>query len=189
MVKNTHGGSGHKSQARKNVVNTKFASTKTRLKNKEDDEIYAQILSILGGSMCAVVCDDDVERMCVIRGKFRGRGKRDNTLSRGTWVLVGMRTWSGTTKSGKEQCDLLEIYSDAEKKKLQTLDTSVSWSKFISNDNTFSAVQSKDAEVEFTDENNEEYAELMTHKNKKISLSTSEKDVSEEEVEISLEDI
>ena len=39
-----------------------------------------------------------------------------------------------------------------------------------------------------SDENNEEYAELMSHKNKKISLSTSEKDVSEEE-EISLEDI
>ena len=28
-----------------------------------------------------------------IRGKFTGRGKRDNMLECGKWVLIGLREW------------------------------------------------------------------------------------------------
>ena len=33
-----------------------------------------------------------------MRNKFRGRGKRDNTVSPGTWVLIGIREWERCEK-------------------------------------------------------------------------------------------
>jgi len=194
MVKNTHGGSGHKSQARKNVVNPKFASSKIRLRNSEEDEAYAQVLNVLGGGVCAVLCHDGQERLCIIRGKFRGRGKRDNMLYRGSWVLVALRTWAGTTKSGKEQCDLLEIYSDSDKKKLPTMDTSVNWTPFISNDAAYGFDKhdvNEEAGFVFADEKDEEYMELVSKAaGKTIAMNTSSVStgVTEEE-EIDIEDI
>lgn len=187
MVKNTHGGSGHKSQARKNSMQGKpSSSSKLRVRNPEDDEVYAQVLSILGGSSCSVICHDDLERLCVIRGKFRGRGKRDNTLYRGCWVLVALRTWAGTSAKGKEQCDLLEIYSELDKKKLQALETSINWKKFISNDatNTFNKAQTAEQDgFVFSDETSEEYFSLMKTPNaQKITLEVTQED--DEEIDV-----
>jgi initiation factor 1A len=189
MVKNTHGGSGHKSQARKNTTTGKPSSAKLRLMNPEDDEVYGQILSILGGSTCAVLCHDGIERLCIIRGKFRGRGKRDNTLYRGCWVLVALRSWSGTTAKGKEQCDLLEIYSELDKKKLQCQESGINWKNFIANDatNSFNKAETVEQQdgFEFSDEQADEYLDLMKSKdNQKISLT-----ISEEEEEINVDDI
>ena len=193
MVKNTHGGSGHKSQARKNTINPKQStSSKIRLMNPDDDEVYGQILSILGGGMCAVLCHDEKERLCIIRGKFRGRGKRDNTLYRGCWVLVALRTWAGTSAKGKEQCDLLEIYSELDKKKLQTLDNSIKWSTFVSNDATNSFNKASDVlemqGFEFSDETHDEYIDLISNGKEKISFVTKEVEESEEEI-VNVEDI
>ena len=193
MVKNTHGGSGHKSQARKNTTTGKpSSSSKLRLMNPEDDEAYGQVLSILGGSTCAVLCHDGIERLCVIRGKFRGRGKRDNTLYRGCWVLIALRSWAGTTAKGKEQCDLLEIYSELDKKKLQTQESSVNWKNFIANDSTNAFNKADTVEqggFEFSDEQTDEYFDLMKSKdNQKISLTISENPEQEEE-EINVDDI
>jgi translation initiation factor IF-1 len=186
MVKNTHGGSGHKGQARKNVIHGKQSSN-TRLRNPDDDEMYAQVLNILGGSTCLVICQDNVERLCVIRGKFRGRGKRDNTLNRGAWILVALRTWAGTTAKGKEQCDLLELYSEIDKKKLQAMETQINWSKFLSNDatNAFNTVQTDEqAGFEFSDERTDEYSDLMNSGGQKMVL-----DDFKEEEEINVDDI
>jgi len=190
MVKNTHGGSGHKSQARKNTTTGKStSSSKLRLMNTEDDEAYGQVISILGGSTCAVLCHDETERLCIIRGKFRGRGKRDNTLYRGCWVLVALRSWSGTTAKGKEQCDLLEIYSELDKKKLQTQESGINWKNFIANDATNSFNKSETDQqygFEFSDEQSDEYSNLMKSKNvEKISLTISH-DMDEE---INVDDI
>ena len=98
MVKNLKGGSGHKSQARK------FASTgATKQSSKlrvveEEGEIYAQITKVFGNGMCDALCIDEVTRLCIIRGKFRGRGKRDNTLRVGSWILAGKREWESEKK-------------------------------------------------------------------------------------------
>ena len=194
MVKNTHGGSGHKSQARKNTINPKQStSSKIRLMNPDDDEVYGQILSILGGGMCAVLCHDEKERLCVIRGKFRGRGKRDNTLYRGCWVLVALRTWAGTSAKGKEQCDLLEIYSELDKKKLQTLDNTIKWSAFVSNDATNSFNKASDVlemqGFEFSDETHDEYMDLVSSGKEKISFISVKKEEKEEEEIVDVEDI
>ena len=90
MVKNVKGGSGHKSQARKHVMASSRANHKTRLSENEY-EIYAQVTALLGNGMCHVKDIDNKEYLCIIRGKFRGRGKRDNMLIRGKWVLIGIR--------------------------------------------------------------------------------------------------
>lgn len=188
MVKNTHGGSGHKSQARKNTMQGKpFISSKLRLRNPEDDEAYAQILSILGGSTCSVLCHDEIERLCTIRGKFRGRGKRDNTLYRGCWVLVALRTWAGVSAKGKEHCDLLEIYSELDKKKLQTMENTINWRAFIANDSTnaFNKAETTEQDTfEFSDDRGDEYLELSRNNNKKTTLENSETDE-----EINVDDI
>ena len=93
------------------------------------EEIYGYILRLLGNGMCMVKCVDGYERLCHIRGKFTGRSKRENALSQGTWVLIGLRQWDAdkdfalkTSKTpGKsiQKCDLLEIYSPAEREKLR----------------------------------------------------------------------
>lgn len=189
MVKNTHGGSGHKSQARKNTVNAKYSSSKLRLRDDED-EIYGQVLKILGGGMCSVLCQDGIERMCIIRGKFRGRGKRDNTLLGGSWILVAKRSWSGETTNGKEKCDLLEIYGELDKKKLQAVETSINWNSFIANDikNSFNKETATD-DFEFSNEQNEEYETLISSGNKKIVMPIIEEGVFAQEEDINVDDI
>lgn len=112
MVKNTGGNKAKKFASKTfNVVikATRFASL--------DGEVYAIVTKMMGGSICEVLCIDGITRQCVIRRKFSGKGKRDNWLCRGKWVLIGLRDWENTSKA-KETCDLLEVYSDNDKEKL-----------------------------------------------------------------------
>ena len=77
MVKNTTGGSKAKGQARKLVADKSKASKFLRV-IQEEGEVYAKVEKLLGNGMCHVLCLDKVTRLCFIRGKFRGRGKKDN---------------------------------------------------------------------------------------------------------------
>jgi initiation factor 1A len=108
MVKNTFGGGKAKGYARKNEN-----SVSTRLRMIEDDaEKYGIVRKIFGGSICEVFCSDQITRQGVIRGKFRGKGKRNSIISSGTVVLIGLREWATQVKSDKlEQGDILEVYS------------------------------------------------------------------------------
>jgi initiation factor 1A len=110
MVKNTTGGSRHKGLARKNETQN---SSKLRM-SECDEEKYAIVKKIFGGTRCEVYCDDRVTRQGIIRGKFTGKNKRRNVIGSGTIVLVGLRDWA-TVKEGKtEECDILEVYSALE---------------------------------------------------------------------------
>ena len=106
MVKNT-GGNKAKKFARK-VVSAPDRGTRLA---EEQGEMYAIVLKLMGNNICEVLCIDGETRQCVIRKKFSGKGKRDNFLCKGRWVLVGLRSWEVTRKE-KEKCDLLEVYSD-----------------------------------------------------------------------------
>jgi initiation factor 1A len=108
MVKNAFGGSKAKGYARKNET-----AGSNRLRMVEDDaEKYGIVRKIFGGSMCEVFCHDNISRQGIIRGKFRGKGKRNNIITSGTLVLVGLREWATESKSDKlEQADILEVYS------------------------------------------------------------------------------
>jgi initiation factor 1A len=188
MVKNT-GGNKTKGQARKFVT----APKSNLLRISEDEcEVYAQVTKTLGNGMCHVTCIDEETRLCHIRGKFRGRGKRDNTINNGSWILVGLREWELEKKSdGKklQNCDLLEVYDSSDKEKLKKTVTNVSWSTFIQNDNIFSNNHaSEDTDnVKFTDESIEEYQKLiesqMSEKGKNTAINFNE------EEEINIDDI
>jgi len=112
MVKNQGGNKAKKFASKSLNISdraTRFAS--------EDGEKYAVVQRMMGNNICEVLCIDGKIRNCVIRGKFSGRGKRDNRLSRGIWVLIGLRDWEVSSKD-KEKCDLLEVYNDNDKEKL-----------------------------------------------------------------------
>lgn len=119
MVKNITGGNKSKKQAR-----SSFAPQQTQHVRKatEEDEIYAVVTKIFGGSNCQVMCNDGISRSCVIRNKFKTFGKRDNIISIGVWILVGIRTWE-VRPNGVQKCDLLEVYSQTEKDKLQQVES------------------------------------------------------------------
>lgn len=111
MVKNTSGGSGHKSMARKNIEPSRNATKRTRV-SLEDGEIYAKVTAVLGNGMCHVLCLKNVKRLCFFRGKFKGKGKRDNSVGPGRWLLVGIRDYESEKTDKLPNCDLLEVYSD-----------------------------------------------------------------------------
>ena len=107
MVKNSIGGNKAKRQGRKFVGTV---SSKLRV-SMEDGEIYAVVTKLLGNAMIDVLCIDWTQRICIIRNKFRGRGKRDNCVAIGTWLLIGKRDWEIVDGNKKEKCDLLEVYT------------------------------------------------------------------------------
>jgi len=161
MVKNS-GGNKAKGFARKNQMKGSYA-----LRASEDPaEIYAQAVKIMGGAICRVSDLKGLEMTCHIRGKFRGRGKRDNTIVPGTWLLVGLREWEKDAGEGKLlNCDLIEVYSDADKSRLKNSITNVDWSLFISNDTrTIGSNTTTDDNsngIEFADDKTLEYKDLI----------------------------
>jgi initiation factor 1A len=193
MVKNTFGGNKHKGQARKLVAPNKQSS---RLRIAEEEgEIYAQVTKMLGNGMCQVICIDDQPRLCFIRGKFKGRGKRDNTLKTGTWVLIGLREWNMdkvSTQTDLQKCDLLEVYTDLDKERLKKT-VKCKWSVFIENDAVFTNTL-PDSNISFDMEGDgdasEEYKLLMETELKQtqrnLTLKLSEDD---ENNEINIDDI
>jgi initiation factor 1A len=189
MVKNTKGGSKTKGQARKFVT---AVAPKNILRLSEDElEVYAQVTKILGNGMCHVICGDNVTRLCHIRGKFRGRGKRDNLIGLGTWILIGLREWEvGKTSSGGklENCDLLEVYSDLDKDRLKHTVNSVNWSIFIANDNKFTNTdKASDEVIQFADDRTTEYQELI--ESQMSSTDQTNRIIMVDEEEINIDDI
>jgi translation initiation factor IF-1 len=126
MVKNDKGGCNGKKVAHKHAVK----STKSGLRiSQSKSEIYG-VVKRLNGNTFDVMCIDDKERRCFIRGKFKGRGKRDNIIEVDKWVLVGIREFqqapnenaiksNSKGKKEMEMCDLLEVYSSSEKDTLK----------------------------------------------------------------------
>jgi translation initiation factor 1A len=160
MVKNATGGSKTKGQGRKFVT----AKPSNKLRVSEDPcEVYSQVIKTLGNGMCHVIGVDNVTRLCHIRGKFRGRGKRDNFISNGTWVLVGLREWDldkGDTKK-LSSCDLLEVYGAIEKERLKSSIHGIDWTTFVANDSKNTNTEKVDDIIDFIDNGTEEYHELI----------------------------
>ena len=140
--------------------------------------------------MCHVLCLDGITRLCFIRGKFRGRGKKDNLLTPGTWVLIGLREWENNTTSstdGKpsQKCDLLEVYGDMDKERLRST-IHVDWTIF--QDDKFGGGKVEN-DIEFTDEKTSEYIELIEKEMDKKKTEKSTVIVLNEEDEIDINDI
>ena len=120
MVKNKKGGSKHKKGARKHL-NNNTVRRKLR-KVTEEGEIYARIIAISGGGHAKILCADKKERTLVIRGKFRGRNKRNNTIRLDSIIIAGLRSVSMgevVEKKKKEKADLLYVYDQSEMDELK----------------------------------------------------------------------
>lgn len=109
MVKNTVGGGKGKKIARKLTTSYVFKES-TRFSTNELEQ-YALVTKIYGNGRCQVKTHDGLDIQCVIRNKFKGRSKRGNVVTNGSYILIGLREWE--TASGHKTSDLLEIY-DAE---------------------------------------------------------------------------
>ena len=182
MVRNEGGGNKMKHLARKHVNGSSQQANKFLRVSQCKEEIYAYIMRILGNSMCMVKCVDGYERLCHIRGKFTGRSKRENALSQGTWVLIGLREWdmekdfaSKVSKTGKkiQKCDLLEIYSSAEREKLRVQE------KIFQDGSNSGGEEGSDSDdefkmnsVEFKDTKTIEYQEIVEQGGKLSQLKT-----------------
>ena len=106
MVKNSTGGCKSKKLARK--LTTNFATKKEATRFSQNElEHYALVTKIYGNGRCQVKTNNLV-LSCVIRNKFKGRSKRGNVVTNGSYILIGLREWETTT--GFKTCDLLEIY-------------------------------------------------------------------------------
>lgn len=189
MVKNTQGGSSHKKYGRK--FTTGFKNNKLRI-SEEEGEIYSIVTKMLGNGMFHCLGIDEKQRLGYIRGKFSGRGKRDNIVDVGKWVLIGLREWDINSSRGEKEklqkCDLLEVYSDSDKDRLKE---SIKENWNILDVNDLSRVNNKDFELEddsfqFVTEKELERERLIDEMNvedsKKIILTVEE--TLEEEVNI-----
>jgi len=159
MVRNTKGGSSHKKQASKH---TGGGGGNSRTRYSEDPaEMYACCSKLLGNGMCSVMCQDGIERLCVIRKKFKGRGKRGNEVSSGVWLLVGKREFEANIEGKIQKVDLLEVYSQGDKKKLNQSVSGVKWSLF----NGIGSSTSNDADnmegFEFGDNQTINYEQML----------------------------
>lgn len=168
MVRNIGGGDKMKHMARKHINGSKNAQSKILRTSLCEDEKYGYVTKICGNGMCIVKCIDGYERLCFIRGKFSGRSKRENTIASGTWVLVGLRQWdaekefaSKQTKTGKsvQKCDLLEIYTSAEREKLRVQEKIFQELSSENSDDEFQSCSKQT--VEFKDQETLEYQEIV----------------------------
>jgi hypothetical protein len=186
MVKNSTGGNKSKGLARKNFIKRDSA---LRIA-KEDGEIYAQAIKIMGGKIASAIDIDGNPLRVHIRGKFRGRGKRDNFIGPNTWLLVGLHEWGTEKKTGDvKDCDVLEVYNDMDKSRLKTSVTSVDWSKFINNDVKIigsTETDEKNNDIVFTDDITQEYDILIS---KQEAINRQNIVTNEEEEEIDVDDI
>ena len=125
MVKNKTGGKNAKRGARK-IMNESSQSKKLRV-IEDKDEYYGIVTKELGNGQLEVLCMDNKTRLCFIRYKFSGRNKSRNKISRGSWIIVGVRSWETKIPDKMEKCDLIEIYTNSEKNDLiQQCETNIS---------------------------------------------------------------
>ena len=154
MVKNSKGGCKSKRMARKHVNSGPQRSVR---KITEDGEMYAIVVKHFGGQ-CEVVTADGVTRMCILRGKFKGRSRRDNNMAQGSWVMIGIREWE-VRGDGKTKCDLLCVYSDIERDELkQNSDVKFTELEKVNTEMTGVTV---DNNVAFKDDKTSDYENIM----------------------------
>jgi len=116
MVKNTKGGNKSKGIARKHIAGSRDFNS-LRL-STSDFEIFGVISKLLGNGMFYIVSYNFNQLLGHIRKKFKGRSKRDNSVTVGSVVLVGLRDWEAPNF---KECDLLEVYDANEVRQLMKI--------------------------------------------------------------------
>lgn len=163
MVRNLKGGKSGKKGARKHITSNNL-NQKLRT-SQEEGEVYGCVTKLLGNGMCNVNCleanNTSKERLCIIRNKFRGRGKRGNEVTVGTYVLIGLREWESSKEGAKEKCDLIEVYAKHEIERLKN-QVNIKWNVIHVASIVESATANDDLDdiFDFSNENTELKKEL-----------------------------
>lgn len=101
--KNTQGGSKFKSMARKDMGGKGDGKL---LLSSDPLEKYTMVTKMLGNGMFYAIDEEEIQYLGHIRNKFRGKSKRQNMISVGSVILLGLREWENPHKTG----DLIHIY-------------------------------------------------------------------------------
>lgn len=108
MVRNSCGGSKTKSFARKNILQP--SAIVDYVPTNELEQI-AVVSKLFGNNMCQVITVIGNQTLvCHIRGKFRGRTKKQNTVTLNSRIVVGLREWENPPKN----CDLISVLNSYE---------------------------------------------------------------------------
>jgi len=105
MVKNTKGGKGSKFLARK--FNTNPTSSHSFRQPTNEYEQFGVVTHFFGNAANVIYSHDLITIKTMIRGKFKGRHKRDSIIAPGKMVLIGLREFE---KPNYKFADIIEVF-------------------------------------------------------------------------------
>jgi translation initiation factor IF-1 len=115
MVRNINGGNKAKSKARKDTTEV-YDSTSIRLPENELEDL-AYVNKCYGNGRFEITTTDGNKISCIVRGKHKGKHRRNNLVAPGSLILVGLREWENPRKTS----DLITTYSPFEIDKIKTI--------------------------------------------------------------------
>ena len=95
-------------KSRKAKKNATYSINKNDLVKKDEDQMYARVIALLGNGRLNALCDDGETRLCKIRGKMM---KKDFIKTDGI-ILVSKRDYED------RKADVIHKYNDEEVKVL-----------------------------------------------------------------------
>jgi initiation factor 1A len=113
MGRNLIGGKHYKKQ--------KHSTEKAKYQEKEDDQLWARVIKILGNRNTLAYCNDNIVRLCHIRGSIR----KDTWISMGDIVLISCRDFGNdkediiAAKEKYEKGDILHKFDREDHSKLR----------------------------------------------------------------------
>jgi initiation factor 1A len=155
MVKNTKGGKGAKSLARKTSAPAFIATERLRISTDELEK-YACVTKMFGNGMCEITMNDNSKLVGHIRGAFRGRQKHRNMILVHSIVLVGLREWEDVSKN----CDILYVYDDIQIEQLRNM-PQIDIKNLLQMKIVFGGSTVENADIRFTNETEEEVVNML----------------------------
>ena len=104
----------------KNYKKAKNTSTtdKSAFIEKEDDQMYGRIIKNLGNRNMLIYCNDNISRICRIRGALIKR----IWLNVGDIILISIRDFEGKDEKEDERGDIILKFEEHHYSKLKKLD-------------------------------------------------------------------
>jgi len=99
----------------KNYKKTKHSSEKSAFVEAQDDQLYGRVLQVLGNRNTLVYCNDNVVRLCHIRGSIR----KDMWINVGDIILISLRDFLQDKKDKYEKGDIIHKYDTEHYSKLK----------------------------------------------------------------------
>lgn len=93
----------------KNYKKSKHSSEVKQFVERQDDQLYARVLQVLGNRNVLSFCNDNKIRLCHIRGSIR----KDMWISKGDIILVSIRDFLREESSTYEKGDIIYKYDQS----------------------------------------------------------------------------